>query len=218
MLLEGLARFGALVFLLAVLVGCTTAPAPSQPVTSGEPTAGPTVVLEPSACRRLIDQTDLTNQSTLQALAPCRFTSAGEQAARETLVSGASDAALWAAIWVYATSGSDPAPLRAVLANGDSSIRVMAAAALVSFGDGAGFPIIGQSLTDDAQLTGSLPPRTIASLALMTLSRYVVGVDVPQPPETAAQIDGARTAWGDWLKTNAGALVFNDDDGTWSPP
>ena len=187
-------------------------------MTKGEPTAGPTIVLEPSACRRLIDQADLTNQSTLQALAPCRFTSAGEQAARETLLAGASDAALWAAIWVYATSGSDPAPLRPMLASGDSSIRVMAAAALVSFGDAAGFPIISQSLTDDAQLSGSLPPTTIASLALMTLSRYVVGVDVPPPPETAAQIDGARAAWADWLTGHASALVFNDDDGTWSQP
>jgi len=174
---------------------------------SGPPTASQ-VAVSANACTDLIKAVDLARPETIDAVDPCRFTDAGADAARRVLQSNPAGGARWAALWVYAASDADPAPLAPYLTSDDPTVRAMAAAATVRFGDRAGFAVLGQSLTESRQLEGTRPPSTIAAFALGTLNAVVLGDDVP----TAAD------AWPSWLGAHAAGLVFDAAAGTWSQP
>lgn len=217
MLLEGLAKFGGLVFLLTVLVGCTTAPAPSQPVTTGEPTAGPTVVLEPNACRRLIESVNLADGATIKGVEGCRFSPAGADAAVSVLGSSTSPDALWAALWVYSASGSDAAPVKPFATSTDTTLRAMAAATLIAFGDRSGLAAAQDLLAATDILRGSFPPIPISSYVMATLTQYVVAADAPASDGSGDVATDAQ-AWATWLGTHRDTLQFSDSDGVWTVP
>jgi hypothetical protein len=215
--IEWVRRFGrgpgrlVLVLVLALVAACSPTPSPSA-------LPGVTAATDLANCRALIDAADVSRPETIQAVDACRFTTQGAQAARAVLESGASDGSLWAAIWVYASAGSDPAPLRAAVANDDPSVRAMAAASLVGFGDAAGFDALRASLEDTAWLSGAEPPMRIAEFAIRTLARYVVAADAPTGPAVPEELESVRSRWIDWLGLHARDLAFDAVQAVWSVP
>jgi hypothetical protein len=208
-------------------VAASTAPggaatrAPGTPSSSGAasgatpiPATDPVAVAE---ARRIIESADLDAEDALAAVDPLRFTADGIEAARTVLEAGASEAAAWTAIWVYAAGGSDPSPLRPYLESADPSLAVMAAATLVALGDRTGLEAIGRSLSSDAVLAGSHPPRSVAAFAASTLYRYVTAAGAPT-------LDGADDAtdigeaWASWLAAHAATVQFDAEAGRWGTP
>ena len=187
----------ALLGLLAL--GCDTA----KP--SGPPTASQ-VAVSSGDCAGKIRAMDLANDATVFAVDRCRFTLEGGEAAKAVLAANVSGDALWAAIWVYVDSASDPAPLRPFVRAGTPTTRAMASAGAIAFGDSAGFDGLREALTADQQLDGSTPPIAISAFALGALERYVI---VPDAPTTAAD-------WATWLSSNGTRLGFDPSQGTWS--
>jgi hypothetical protein len=185
------------------LAGCESQPPqPSRP-----PDQAPPAVSE-SDCSARIAAVDLSIEATILAVDDCRFTTAGRDASRAALEAGAEGGPLWAALWVYAASGQDPAPLRPILQVADTSARVMAASTLVALGDAAGFEPLRQSLGDETTMAGTEPPTPIVAYAVETLESYVI-VE-PLPADAAA--------WDAWVAANAGSLAFDDAAGTWGLP
>jgi len=165
---------------------------------------------------QVIDATDLSDPATIAAVEKIRFTDGGVQAAREAIEAGADGDPLWAATWVYATSGTNPAPLQPLLQNGDPSIRVMAAAALVSLGEPAAFDVLVSAVATGEPLRGSFPPQSISAFATFTLSRYT-GVDLGNTENaSAAAIKKASDDWTAWLAQNRDDLTFDAAAKTWS--
>jgi hypothetical protein len=202
-----------------VLSGCspispvTPAPSAVRPVqATGTAT---TNAADEAAAQQVIESTNLADSDSIDAVAGIRFTPAGEQAARVVLVSGPSGDALWAATWVYASSARDPAPLRPLLQNPDASIRAIAASALISVGDRAGFAVLGASLSESHRLTGSDPPQSIGEFALSSLARYIQSARVPAPPTGASDLQAAEAKWASWLAGHADGLQFDPASRTW---
>jgi hypothetical protein len=181
--------------------------------------AAPSTVATPQVVdpQTLIETADLNDDSTLDNISTLRFTQAGADAARAVLQAGASSDALWAALWVYSSAATDPAPVEPLLTNGDPSIVALAAATLVGFGDAAGLDPIRQALDADDFMSGAEPPLTLREFALETLARYVTGSDVPDP-QSFADDSSAVTAWQAWLDANRAQLHFDPDQGVWTVP
>ena len=135
-----------------------------------------------AAARALIDSTDVADSQSVDAIQAIRFTGAGTLAACQRLQEGAVGDALWAATWIYVTSGIEPAVLLPLAGNSDSSVRVIAAAGLTALGRLEGLDALTGSIDVDADLRGSHPPLTVAQFAAATLSRY-----------TGAAVDDAAT-------------------------
>ena len=191
----------------------------AEPTASGpaEQTAMPSDA-DVTAARQKIESADLGSPKTIDELEGVRFTAAGEQAARDVLASASGRDALWAATWVYASSATEPAPLRPLLENGDASIRTMAAAALVALGDRSGFGALEASLSDADQLRGSHPPISVGGFTLDTLSRYVHAADAPEPPQSGQELANVQARWADWLQRHGNDLQFDAPSGTWNAP
>jgi hypothetical protein len=199
---RSLAATGGIVAALAIgLLGCDN-PKPTASAAITDPPAA----VAPSDCANRIAAVKLDVVATIDAVDACRFTSEGAAAAQAAIASGASGSALWAAVWVYAASGSDPAPLKPLATTSDASVRVMAGAALISFGDATGFDALRQSLTNGDDLEGSAPPIAIGDFAAGSLAQLITGTSLPT---TAAD-------WATWLTSNASHLVFDAASGTWA--
>ena len=86
----------------------------------GAPSPGPTQgstgpsAADVDAASSLLSSVRLDGPDSLAALEGVRLTPAGAAAAADLLASGATGDALWAATYVYASSGDDPAPLKAI--------------------------------------------------------------------------------------------------------
>lgn len=186
-------------------------PAPS-------PTAAPPVAIaDEGECRRLIEAVTLIDDPTIRAADACRFTPIGAQAARDVMANAsASPDQLWAALWVYAASGSDPAPLRPLASHADSTLRAMASATLVAFGDRAGFVPLAELLADQTSLSGARPPVTVSAFAANSLSRYVAAGGAPAAD--AADPAAQASAWQAWLSANAETLQYSVTEGVWTLP
>ena len=172
---------------------------------------GPEVVAAASA----IDAAktgDPVSMGTLQSL---RFTDTGTQAARQRIEAGATGDALWAATWLYATAGTDPAPLVPLLTNEDSTIRVMAAAALMALGSEDGFDVLVDAISSDDQLRGSEPPTTVARFAARTLDRYT-DAGLSGPAGTPAEKAESARRWSAWLEASHSSLRFDAETGMWA--
>jgi hypothetical protein len=162
---------------------------------------------------------DLASEATIDEIGgTLRFTRAGEEAARQTLVSSTNTNALWAALWVYASAGTDPEPLRPLLTNSDPSLRAMAAAILVSLGDAQGFDELRKALTDESSLLGAHPPRSIQTYVLGILSQYISADGMPAEPATEEGLPAAATDWSTWMEQHAFNMQFEPSSGTWSAP
>lgn len=170
-----------------------------------------------ASARQRIEGSDLTDPASLSAIDEIRFSAEGAAAAREALTRGATGDELWAAVWVYGTSGEDPTPLLPLLDDGDVSVRVMAAAAVVARGELAGFEVLVAELENAEPLSGSEPPQTVWEFALTTLERYTGEPPVllsEQP--TNEELVAAHDAWSAWFQEHRAALSFDEDAGTWS--
>lgn len=165
--------------------------------------------------RALIDATDVADSQSVGTLHAIRFTSAGTLAACQRLQEGAVGDALWAATWIYVSSGTEFAPLLPLAGSGDSSVRVMAAAGLTSLGRLEGLDALVGSIDVDAGLRGSHPPLTVAQFAAATLSRYtgasVADVATGTPEERTA----TATAWRSWLRDNRDRLSYDVEHQQW---
>jgi hypothetical protein len=206
---------GLAVVLSVSLNGCTgrveeTTKASVEPINSATPIAA-----DVAAARGMIEAADLANPETLNAIEGVRFTPAGEEAARAVLAAPAAGDALWAATWVYASSGTDSAVLAPLLVSGDASIRVMAAAALVAAGDRSGFAILAAALSDAGQLRGSQPLISVAGFSASTLSSYIEAAGVPAAAATEAEVAAIAASWSTWLGANEKSLQFDRTSGTW---
>ncbi len=197
----------------------TDAPA-SAP--SDAPTAGPTTGAPPvdaaaiDAARQVIAVADLSDPATIDEIgATLRFTAAGEWAAREILATDAATDVLWAALWVYGSGGRDPAPLQPLLGHDSPSLRTMAAASLIALGDGSGFAVLSEALSNEQPLLGSEPPITLQLFAMQTLQSYVAADGVPTEPESEEATAGTLDDWASWLEANADQLSFDAAQGLW---
>jgi hypothetical protein len=170
------------------------------------------------AVDRVIRATSLADRASIQALDGIRFATAAAPAAAAVLATHPAGDVLWAATWVYASSGTDPAVLAPLLADADASIRVMAAAALVGLGDRAGLPVISASLAETDPVRGSDPPVAIGDFAAYLLGRYVVAPDAPPLPATADDAAAYPGDWATWLADHQGALRFDQGSHTWNTP
>jgi hypothetical protein len=207
-------------------LGLAPAPVSATPAVA-EPTTGPTSPPNPSpegsaayeaAARQKIEAADLSNDATIAEIGSVRFTAAGEQAARDVLAAGGSDDVVWAAVWVYGSAASDPAPLRPFAVSQDLSIRAMAAAVLISLGDPSGFPALEAPLTDEDQLRGSRPPVSIDVFAVSTVFNDVTAAGMPAPPSSDSDIATVGAGLAAWLQQHAADLRFDPASGSWVLP
>jgi len=216
--LEEFGKFRASVLLLAILVGCTAAPAPSQPVAKGEPTIGPAALVDQSECRARIEAAELAKPETIAPVDACRFTSSGVAAAREVLAAGGSREQLWAAVWVYGSTSGEPEPLRPMLAYDDPSLRAMAGAAMARAGERDGLTALRQALDADGFLLGATTPLPIARFAATSLARLVTAPGTPAST-VSAEGDALFIAdWRTWFEQHGPALVYDAAAGEWKLP
>lgn len=213
----------AVILFIAVFAGCASTPLPQPSASASGTTRGPsatgetTAALAPNECRERIENVNLDDEATINEVSRCLFTRAGAEASRTVLDGRPDRDAAWAAVWIYSSSGNDPAPLRPLVAAPDPSIRVMAAAGLVAFGDAAGFPILREALADQQNLLGSHPPMAIRHFSISTLTRFVVADGVPAWPDASAGVPVVIKGWDGWLAENASFLTFSTSAGTWGP-
>jgi hypothetical protein len=186
--------------------GGTTAPAGGTNVPAGG--AG---VAE---ARAAIDAANVDDPASLQAIDGIRFTDEGAAAAAQALQAGATDDALWAATFVYGTSGSDPTVLGPAMKSDDPTVRAMAAAAVLSLGQADAARVLVALLVEDGNVRGSTPPVGIAGFALSSLARYIDG---PSVPATTAPKDAAAS-WTSWLDAHEATMQFDTETGRWRAP
>lgn len=175
----------------------------SAPTEAGQsPCSGDAPADEVARARALIDAADISDSATIDALENVRFSAAGTLAACQALQKGVLGDSLWAATWLYVSYGTDPAPLVAVVANNDPTIKVLAAAGLASLGRVDGLNALVESIGVDAGLRGSLPPVTVSEFALVTLTRYT-------------GLDQVKTEWTSWLQENRDHLSYDAEQQLW---
>jgi hypothetical protein len=171
--------------------------------------------VDASDCRRLFQEVDLEKDATVGAVGECRWVELGVEVARDVLAAGGSRDQMWAAVWVYGTSGTDPAALRPMLAYDEPSISTMAAGALLPLGDRDALELLGAAVSDTDILLGSRPPTTISAYAQYILGRFVIADDTPARLGIAP--DDSADAWLAWLERHGDALVYDPTTGEWSP-
>jgi len=215
-------RRPALLLLVGIVAACSSAPAastgpgPTGPTTSGVPgpTADATAI---AAAQALLNAAKLDNAASLGALESIRFSPAGVEAAKAALGGGASGDQLWAATYVYASSGGDTAPLATVVANtgASASVRAMAAAGLVGRGDVAGFEPLIAGLASSEAMDGSAPAGTIWEFAADVLRRYTSTSLGPTLAATDAERATIQGQWQAWLTDNRAKLRFDGGSQLW---
>jgi len=228
------------VVLASVVLGCESSPSPSGPsappaasaasatgaiasgsagpVGSGGSGPAPTDGDATAGARTTIEAVDLGDPATIEPLGGLLFTRSGTDAARAVLETSDRPDALWAALWVYGTGDTDPAPIRRLVDNADPTIATLAGVTLVAFGDATGFPAVRKALDTEGQLSGSHPPRTFRDFAVVALAQRIAP-DASAPTLDADTEPGTLADdWGAWLDAHASTLVFDAAAGTWSVP
>jgi hypothetical protein len=200
------------VFVLALLVSlavpaCTGDGSEAGPTADEEPPAG-----EVQAAREAIAAATLDDPESVGAVNAVRFSDAGNEAAAQAIGSGATGDELWAAVWVYASSGSDPAVLTSLLDHEDPTIRLMSGAALVSLGDTGGFDALVELIAFDDTVRGSSPPVSVGRFAVSTLERVTQAGIATDDRTAPAQ---ASAAWAAWLEEHRATLRFDGSTGIW---
>jgi hypothetical protein len=204
--------------ILSVFAACSAAPAATpggSPAATGSIPAASVNPVELEAASAVVKSANLADADSIAAVEGIRFTPSGTDAARTILESNPTGDLLWAATWVYASSGTDPKVLTPLLGNPDPSIRVMAAAALVAAGDRSGYAILSASLADTGTFRGSRPIISIAGFAASTLSSYVEAGDAPARPADEADVAAVVPLWTTWLSAHEKSLQFDRASGTW---
>lgn len=209
---------------LFVLAGCaastpTAAPAGSSGAASpGETPSnlGPSAA-DVGAASTLLTAVRLDGADSLAAIEGVRLSPAGARAAADLLASGASGDALWAATYVYASSGDDPEPLRSIATSLGASptVRVMAAAGLLGRGEIAGFePLIAALATSDP-MDGMEPAGTTSEFAADVLERYTGSGLGPELSASDDERAASQAQWQAWLDANRATLQFDRGSAAW---
>lgn len=130
------------------------------------------------------------------------------------------DDALWAATYVYATSGDDTAPLHSIVTGtaGSPSIRAMAAAGLVGRGDIAGFEPLIAAIGGSDPMDGAEPAGTIWEFAADVLARYAHTGFGPTITASADERRASQARWDAWLAANRATLRFDAPSESWVTP
>ena len=185
---------------------------------SGESNPTTTAFVEPEVstedAKAAIDAAAFDDAESLEQLGPLAFTEEGAAAAAEVLAATPEGAAKWAAVYVYANGGDDAEVLTPYLADADPSVRVLAAAGVVTMGGRAGITVLIDLLTVNDTLTGSTPPMRVWEVAaanLLSMPADGLGPALDADDATRAV---SQQAWRDWFTANGARLTF--DDGAWS--
>lgn len=206
------ATFGMIATL--VLAACTGAPSSATSSTGGSGSGGaPISTADASALLRSFDPAAATaNYLIIHEDDP-----AVVAAAADALAAGAAGWEKWAATLVWANQGDSVAPLLSLLTDPDPTIRVMAAAGVLSRGGVDGFAPLIDALDDAAVLAGSEPPVTIWLFAATTLVA-LTGESANGPPFDAdtGQQTTAKTRWTAWLAAHRATLRFDDVTAQWT--
>jgi hypothetical protein len=159
----------------------------------------------------------LSDPESIAALQGIRFTAAGTAAAAALLSAGAIDDILWAATYVYASSGDDRAPLRSIAtsATATPSIRAMAAAGLVGRGDLAGFDPLIAALGGSDPMDGAVPAGAIWEFAADVLRRYTRTGFGPTLASTETERAAIQAQWQAWVDANRAHLRFDVPSELW---
>jgi hypothetical protein len=213
----GVTAFAAPLAALTVLVlvaACNATPAPSPSGSSGVGPSGSPTGQGADAVRAattILNAAKLHVDASMGAVVGIRYTAAGTEAAAAVLASGATGDQLWAATYVYASSGTDLGPLRKLMADAtaSASVRAMAAAALVGNGDTAGFEPLIAALGSPDELDGSEPAGTIWEFAADVLERYTQTGFGPTLTATDAERSTIQGRWTAWLEANRAKLRFD---------
>jgi hypothetical protein len=208
-------------FLLAACAASTPTPAPDDSAGAASPgttsSAGEPSAADVGAASSLVSAVRLDSPESLASIEGVRFTPAGSKAAADLLASGASGDALWAATYVYASSGDSPEPLRAIATNtgASPSVRVMAAAGLLGRGDIAGFdPLIAALATSDP-MDGMEPAGTTSEFAADVLERYAKTGFGPALTASEDERAAGQAQWRAWLDANRATLQFDPASESW---
>jgi hypothetical protein len=202
---------------LLLVAACGSAPAPATGATGS---AGPAATADGAAtlaARALLGAATLDDERSLGALEGIRFSAAGVEAARVALAGGATGGELWAATYVYATSGTDTAPLAAIVANtnASTSVRAMAAAGLVGRGDVAGFEPLIAGLAGSEPMDGAEPAGKLWEFAADVLGRFTSTGFGPLLEATDAERATIQAQWQAWLSANRASLRFDGATQLW---
>jgi hypothetical protein len=195
----------------------STASGDGQTAAPGDPGSNPCLgsdIAGVSEARATIDGTNLADEATIQSIEAIRFADAGVAAATQALKAGVTGDALWAATWIYASSGCDVEVLVPLLARDNPTIKVMAAAGLLAGGRSEATPVLAALLADPSNLQGAKPPISIAEFTAGTLAAYVSGPTI-EPDAAPGTI---TAAWSEWLASHGESIVFNAETGRWSAP
>jgi hypothetical protein len=207
--------------LLAACGGATPTSVPSGSTSAGSPAAtqadsGPSAA-EVASASTVLTSVILDSADSLAALEGVRLTPAGAAAAADLIKSGATGDALWAATYVYASSGDDTAPLTSIVrdTSASPSVRVMAAAGLVGRGDLAGFEPLIAALATTEPMEGTEPAGTTSEFASDVLERYAQTGFGPALTASADERTASQAKWTAWLASNRATLRFDDPSASW---
>jgi hypothetical protein len=116
---------------------------------------------------------------------------------------------------VYATGGTDPDPLLALLGNDDPTIRAIAGAGLASLGRAEGLDALAALIAVDAGLRGSLPPVSVSAFSAATLAGVTDGAVGDASTRTPEERTSSAAAWQSWLDGNRSRLSFDAEQRRW---
>lgn len=201
-------RVAGLLVVLA-LAGCTARAAASSGSARSAPTRAQIV--------HDIEAADFDKPQTLRAVeADAQYTDAA--AAAKTVLAGThSDAPTWGAVLLYADTGSDPAPLRPLVADPHPDIRAMAAGGLVGNGDASGFPVLINTLGLSGLIRGSTPPMPLWQFAALILVRVTANAALgPALDSPTLHVVAAQHRWQQWWHANRSRLRWNAAKQLWT--
>ena len=208
--------------ILLVVAGCGGTPNASS-TSSNAAASAPTgsqasgAAADPGTASTILKAARLNDADSRSALEGVRLTPAGTDAAAGLLRDGVTGDALWAATYVYASGGSDPAPLRPIATNTSASptVRAMAAAGLVGMGDVAGFEPLIAALGGSDAMDGAEPAGAVWEFAADVLERYTRTGFGPTLTAREAERAARQTDWKAWLEANRTRLHFDAATGLW---
>jgi len=222
-----ISRPAVAVALALIVSACSSTAAPAPAGTTGTIPAGtsaaPPAAVDPgqvAAATSILMAATFADPASLRALAGIRFSAPGVEAAAALLHGGATGDTLWAATFVYASSATDPAPLRSVATDpaASAAVHAMAAAGLVGNGDVGGFPVLVASLGSADQMPSSDPPETTWEFAADVLERFTHAGIGPSLDATDSERSTAQVAWTDWLAAHTATIRFDSASGLWVIP
>lgn len=178
---------------------------------------GETPPLTQAKAEDILLHANISDPSFFQIFSTLFDTEEGVAAAEHILSTGAQGDTLWASTSLYASAGSDTAPLHQLLTSDTPTIRVLAGGGLVARGDVSGFDPLVEALTSSGWFYGAQPPLRLWHVATQLLVRATTISELGPPFDAdEEQIKEAATRWQQWLEKNCHHLHFDATTGEWS--